>query len=520
MRARAIQSRLWIAAIASVIAVTTGVIVSGALSSPASLRPGDATPLGGIERLSPSGNDFVNAVACSQRGSECVLDGQFGGAGRANSTFVASRSDDRWSSAHEFGSVLVRRSARGFRQVAIEDAICTGTWCLAAGFFDGPGAIVTSEGANYRPFVTTESNGQWSAPSELPGFQKLGSPVGGEVSSLACGSPGNCVVSGEAWAHVGHNSISPETNVAFVVAMSAYKWGQVSFYRVESAWPTATALDSLAPVSFCPSSSICVSILERVAAGGSSWPMQVIDRSGQLGEPSRVPYLDDRSIVQVATCSVGGYCVVGGQNDVGKYTGSTFLMSYQEGSWSHPSDLHGAGSGAHSNAELVGVTCPANGECVAAGSYGPGSVPDFGVQDFNDGSASFVTRQRAGTWQPAVVIASPMAASTSNYGPAVATALGWVAPGTCVLGLTEHQEDAGSPVPAYFASEQGGVWSPAREVPGTSILSTSGNAEVDSVSCTLGGVCQLAGTFVTATRGPTGLGGCWTWSTDPAASPS
>jgi hypothetical protein len=89
----------------------------------------------------------------------------------------------------------------------------------------------------------------------------------------------------------------------------------------------------------------------------------------------------------------------------------------------------------------------------------------------------------APTWGNAEVIPGPGGTVTT------VDAVSCASPGNCGAG----GEYSGGE--AFVASETGGVWGSAEELPGSATLNTGGLALVDAISCTAPGDCSAAGTY-------------------------
>jgi hypothetical protein len=70
------------------------------------------------------------------------------------------------------------------------------------------------------------------------------------------------------------------------------------------------------------------------------------------------------------------------------------------------------------------------------------------------------------------------------------------AAGDC--GLGGYYTDVSGRKQAFVASETGGTWGAAQEVPGTAVLNAGGTAGTDSVSCASAGNCSAGGHYTTS----------------------
>jgi hypothetical protein len=224
--------------------------------------------------------------------------------------------------------------------------------------------------------------------------------------------------------------------------------------------------------------------------GGGQHPFVVAERNGRWGKARRVPGLavlntkGDAAVTSLS-CARGGYCVAAGY-----YTGSGghsqgFVVTGVNGHWRKATAVPGlAALNTGGNAQVNSVSCPAAGQCAAAGSYTGAS-----------GEQGFVASQARGVWGTATEV--PGLAALNTSGDASVSSLSCGSAGNCAAGGYYDGEPCGSggicPGQVFVASEENGVWSTAEEVPGTAALNTGDYALVASVSCARDGYCALGG---------------------------
>jgi hypothetical protein len=118
----------------------------------------------------------------------------------------------------------------------------------------------------------------------------------------------------------------------------------------------------------------------------------------------------------------------------------------------------------------------------------------------------FVVSETKYAWGAAIPV--PGLAALNAGGNAVMSSLSCWSAGDCVAGgsyqsSTSLSDLTGSyPVQAFVVSERFGVWHAAEEVPGTSVLNSATDAQVNSVSCAPGGYCAAGGFYEFNTGGP------------------
>src|SRR6266851_6436816 len=133
------------------------------------------------------------------------------------------------------------------------------------------------------------------------------------------------------------------------------------------------------------------------------------------------------------------------------------------------------------------VSCPSAGNCVAVGLFSDDSARSEG----------FVVTERGGVWGKARQI--PGLAALNVGGSARVMSVSCPSVGNC--GLGGSYLDGSRHRQAFVASEQGGAWRKAREVPGTRSLNSGGFAEVSSVSCPTAQNCGAGGRYFVKSRG-------------------
>jgi hypothetical protein len=103
--------------------------------------------------------------------------------------------------------------------------------------------------------------------------------------------------------------------------------------------------------------------------------------------------------------------------------------------------------------------------------------------------------QSGGTWGNAADV--PGLGQLNSGGLAQISAISCPAPGDCGAGGFYYAR-AGSDQQAFVVSERNGTWGKAIEVPGLRRLNAGGYAQVDSLSCATPGYCSAAGTYADA----------------------
>jgi len=164
---------------------------------------GTAIEVPGSAILNAGGLDNADSVSCTATGYCAVGGGYTDGAGRAQA-FVASETNGTWGTAIEIPGSATLAAGRFAATVAVSCA--TAGNCAA-------GLTYTSDTGPQQAFVASEANGTWGTAIEIPGLGALNAGGNASVTSVSCGSAGNCAAGGTYTGAAGHTQ-------AFVVNQS------------------------------------------------------------------------------------------------------------------------------------------------------------------------------------------------------------------------------------------------------------------------------------------------------------
>src|SRR5260221_223936 len=152
------------------------------------------------------------------------------------------------------------------------------------------------------------------------------------------------------------------------------------------------------------------------------------------------------------------------------------------GTWRAAIEVPGTGGlNKGGNAAVTSVSCASAGNCAAGGLFTHGSGDHQG----------FVASEGAGTWHAAIEV--PGTAALNKGGFAEVDSVSCASAGNCLAG--GFYFPAGADQQAFVASERGGTWHAAIEVPGTAALNIGRSAAVLSVSCASAGNCAAGGDY-------------------------
>ena len=188
------------------------------------------------------------------------------------------------------------------------------------------------------------------------------------------------------------------------------------------------------------------------------------------------------------SCPADGNCAAGGS--YGHYTedggsGQPFVVDETNGTWGTAIEVPGAGTLNHGLAQVESLSCGAVDNCAAGGFYTDGA----GI------TQAFVVDEKTGSWGTASEIPGTAGLNSGSPQDRVRT-VSCGAAGTCIAAGYYGTDDTSSDgYHAFVASEVNGVWANAIELPGTAALSSGAAARVDSVSCVSPHDCAAGGTY-------------------------
>jgi hypothetical protein len=250
--------------------------------------------------------------------------------------------------------------------------------------------------------------------------------------------------------------------------------------------PGSTALNvgnwaSLGPSSIsCPSSGNCTAGGTYLDASGNRQAFVADEANGTWGEAREIPGLEalnsggDASMAALS-CGSAGNCVAGGAYKAG---GSYFayLAAEVAGQWGNAQTV---GISSLGPTTIDSISCPSPGNCTAGGSYVAGFSPQ-----------NYVIDETGGQWGTPQQVPNLNVLNLGTVGP---LRLSCASAGFCSAGAT--YTDGSGHVEGYVASEIGGNWNDAQEIPGLGALNAGNDVEVTSISCASAGNCSAGGTY-------------------------
>jgi hypothetical protein len=334
--------------------------------------------------------------------------------------------------------------------------------CAAGGFYIG-----SSPGA--RAFVVSERNGSWGKAIEVPGSAALSAGGAAGVGAVSCASAGNCAAGGS-YSRDGDQQ-------AFVVSERNGSWGKA----IEVPGSAALNADLNAGVGAvsCASAGNCTAAGYYYNDGPQAFV--VSERNGSWGKAMEVPgsaALGNLSLGSVS-CTSAGNCTAVGYYGGGNSLGPV-VVSEKNGSWGKATPIPGTTASARNSA--ASVSCGSAGNCSAGGSYAAGIYGPY---------QAFLVVEKNGSWGKAIEV--PGSAALNAGGNAGVLSVSCGSAGNC--GAGGYYLDGSGHQQAFVVSENNGSWGKAIEVPGSGALNTGGFAQIMSTSCTSAGYCAAGGYY-------------------------
>jgi hypothetical protein len=336
--------------------------------------------------------------------------------------------------------------------------------CASPGKCSAGGGYTDGSGHS-QAFVVSEVNGIWGTAKKVPGTAALNQGGGAAVDSVSCASAGNCSAGG-------YYTDGSGNGQAFVVS------------QVHGAWGTAEEVPgtaALSPGGNAIVSVSCASAGNCSAAGpyANSQVFVVSQVGGAWGTAKEVPgtaalNTGDNDWIGSVSCASAGNCSAGG------YYATTskehpLVVSQTGGTWGKAKAIPvGTGPGA----QISSVSCASAGNCSAGGAYYASSGH----------YQAFVISQVTGIWGTAKVVPG-----TGISGFSVVNSVSCASAGNC--SAAGAYPDSSGHGQAFVASQAGGAWGTAKEVPGTAALNTGDSATVNALSCASAGNCSAGGTY-------------------------
>jgi hypothetical protein len=343
-----------------------------------------SSALNGMSSLNTQGPGITRALACSSAGN-CVAGGDYRSSTAGQQGFVVVETNGTWGTAQELPGVSALETGESSEVLAVGCAPSSTVSCAVGGYY------TLGASGSQEAVVASVSGTTWKSAAALPGMTTLSGTNASDVSTIACGAVGNCVVAGTYYVS-GHIP-------GFVDAMTSGTWG------------TAEEIPGLSTVS---------------AAGSAAVP--------------------------ASSCTASGDCVIAGTYDPSSsvspsstYGASGFTDVESGGTWATLATA-ALPSNATGGAEITAMSCPATNDCVVVGAYNSNAAA--GQEGFATAQtvsgwgtpselSEFLTPNAVACWSAGNCVTVGSGATSPHYPPEMNTsAAGTWGTGFAVPGLT------------------------------------------------------------------------------------
>lgn len=244
----------------------------------------------------------------------------------------------------------------------------------------------------------------------------------------------------------------------------------------------------------CASAGNCSAIGTYGDTANGTQAFVVDETDGTWGSAQEIPGYgalnagDNAGEVLAISCSSPGNCGAGGSYADSSTYSEAFVVNETKGTWGSAAQIPGFVTTGIVGviSAVVAVSCSANGDCSAGGTYA----------DSSGNVQAFVVDESNGTWGNAQEVPGSGALNAGNL--AVVGAIDCSSPGNC--GAGGIYTDASKDTQSFVVNETGGTWGSAQELPGSAALNVGGAGGVDAISCTSPGNCGAGGDYVDASK--------------------
>ena len=418
----------------------------------------------GTAAVSSAGSAGVEAVSCASAGNCSAGGGYYTGGSAINDAFVVSQVRGVWGTAQQVPGVAALNYGSSDAEVTSVSCTSAGN-CGAAGYF-------TNSNANAQAFVVSQVHGVWGTAQQvnLRDYNLLGQE---SILAVSCAAAGDCTADGTYYNYSGQQR-------AFVVSQVRGRWGTAEPVPVPGRYSGNAAITSLS----CAAVGSCSAAGSYYNDSGQQRAFVASESRGAWSRAQQIPGPDqDRggsAWLSSVSCGSAGNCTAAGGADASRSgQAQSFAVSETHGVWGTAQNIPAPGR--DSSGWISSVWCASAGNCTAAGRYAAGGAGQ---------EQPFVVSQTHGSWGAPEQVAGAGPLSLPSYEPvwvSCGTAGGCSAAGS-YTDSTGHQQ-------VFVASETGGRWGRAEQIPGTAMLNKGGDAHVSALSCTPAGGCSAGGSY-------------------------
>ena len=246
-----------------------------------------------------NGSDFYfNSVSCASAGN-CSAVGNYEeaiGSQLVVKAFAVDQVGGGWNTGEQIPGTAAFNS---------DQSQVTSVSCASAGNCSADGSYVSDSSGHTQVFVVTETNGTWGTAEKVPSLAALNSDGYAWANAVACTAPGTCIAGGYY-----HDASFNEQ--AFFVAQTNGAWGAAeevpgtaALNKFGDAYVTSISCGSAGNCSAGGSVSSQPFVIDQV---NGTWdtPQEVTDNAGRSNSTSN-PGITSISCASAGSCAAGGY---------------------------------------------------------------------------------------------------------------------------------------------------------------------------------------------------------------------
>jgi cytochrome c551/c552 len=314
---------------------------------------GTAEKVPGLATLDKGGDETIRPLSCGSAGN-CSAGGHYADSSGAQQAFVVSEKNGTWGPAKEIPGTATLNQG-GQAEVTSLSCASAGT-CSAGGYY-------TDRAGLQQAFVAGETNGTWGSAHQIPGVTVA--KFGAAVTSLSCGSAGNCSAGGSYHPRSGQQAFvaqevngtwHPATKVPGTATLN--QGGQAEVISLSCA--SAGNCSAGGQYRTSPQSSYQVFVVSEVH--GTWGTAEQVPGSSALN-PGRIAQINTVSCASAGNCSAGGYTTDGGGNS------QAFVADQANGTWGTAQPVPGLASINAGGAAIGSLSCASPGNCSGGGYY-------------------------------------------------------------------------------------------------------------------------------------------------------
>ena len=316
---------------------------------------GNAREVPGTGALNAQGFAQIDAVSCKSAGN-CSAGGEYTDSGNHTQAFVVNRVNGTWHTAREVPGT----AALNVDGIAEVHSLS----CAAAGNCAAVGRYRDSAG-HFQAFVVTETSGTWHTAREIPGTSSLNAQGDAVGNGVSCRSSGNCSAGGSYVDSSGHQQ-------AFVVNEVSGTWRTAravpGIGTLEAGGSADLTTLSCGSAGNCSAGGN----YNDSAAHEQGFVVNQVNGTWRNAVPvPGLSGLNSGNVASVKglSCASAGNCSAGGffEDSVGHVV--PFVVDETSGSWQtaqQVSDSSGLNAGSMA---IETLSCGSTGTCGAGGNY-------------------------------------------------------------------------------------------------------------------------------------------------------